>query len=118
MDHHFLPFERRIEIRDDANRPRAVTEPQRLGRRPILAPAAERARVELLPGRLGQLLGRGTRPVPATRCDDCEAARERVAAKVYCAPSALFASAVSRSIGIGNTIVELLLAPISSSVCK
>ena len=33
-------------------------------------------------------------------------------------PSALLASAVRRSIGIGNTIVELLFDPISSSVCR
>ena len=32
-------------------------------------------------------------------------------AKVYCAASTLLASAVRRSIGIGNTIVELLLGP-------
>jgi hypothetical protein len=31
---------------------------------------------------------------------------------------AVFASAVSRSIGIGKTIVELLFEPISSSVCR
>jgi hypothetical protein len=36
-----------------------------------------------------------------------------------CLPaSAMFESAVRMSIGIGNTIVELLAEPISSSVCR
>ena len=118
MDHDLLPLERRIQVRDDADGPRAVAEPQRLRRRSILAPAAERAPVELLLGRLGQLLRCGTRPVTAAGCDDCEAARERVATEVYFEPSASLESVVSRSIGIGKTIVELLLDPISSSVWR
>ena len=46
VNHDLLAFERRIEVRHDANVPagRAVAEPKRLGRRLVLVAGAERAR--------------------------------------------------------------------------
>jgi hypothetical protein len=118
VDHHFLPLEGRVQVRHDANGPRAGAEPQRLGRCLVLAPTAERTRVELLLGGLRELLGSGAGSAATAGSNDSDAARKRVATEVYVDPSALLASAVRRSIGIGNTIVELLLAPISSSVWR
>src|SRR2546423_5852495 len=49
VDHDLLTLEGRVEIRDDPHAPRLAPS-QRLRRRPVLSPRAERARVELFVG--------------------------------------------------------------------
>jgi hypothetical protein len=117
-DHHLLPLEGRVEVRHDAHPPR-VADGERLGRRPVLAARAERARLELL-RRLGLEMGHAdARPARTPGRDDCQAARQRVAAEVYFSPSVRGSTNAFRmSIGAGKTIVDEFVAPISSSVCR
>jgi hypothetical protein len=76
VDHHFLALEGWIEVRHHAHLPTgrvgrlARGQRQRLGRRAVLAPFAERTALEL---RLGGVLDHGhpdARPARAARCDD------------------------------------------------
>ena len=60
-------------------------------------------------------VGRGDRRQPERRLRPHAASFSASPRPTFCAS---FDSAVSRSIGIGKTIVELLLDPISSSVCR
>jgi hypothetical protein len=79
VDDDLLARERRIEVRDDADAPAGAVAPgltpecQCLGRRSVLAPFAERARVELLGRRFSDPLAAGARPASAIRRDDDEA---------------------------------------------
>src|SRR5918997_4413160 len=47
VDHHLLPLERGIEVRNDAHAPR-IPDPKHFRRRPVLAAGAEGTRLEFL----------------------------------------------------------------------
>ena len=87
-----------------------------LGRAGRRAPTTRRSRTRRARGR------RRARPVDRTT--DCRAGERsdapalRSRSPLLDSLTASFDSAVSRSIGIGKTIVELLFDPISSSVCR
>ncbi len=124
---HLLPLEGGIEVRHHAHLPVAVgRQPQRLGRSAILAPRAERAFVELTRVRRRLELRKRSRPPGAFGGDHHEAAGQRVAAQlgrrvaqlVSLSFSTCSRNGLSRSMGAGKTIVELLDAPISSNVWR
>jgi hypothetical protein len=78
-----LTLERRIQVRDDANRPRRrPADAEDLRRRAVLAALAERALVELGPGlSLDQPELRAGTTAPVRRNDD-ESPGERVSPKI------------------------------------
>ncbi len=84
----------------------------------MLTARTERALFDLVQRRGRDPADGLTRPQPPSRRHDGRATRERVVPAVYRSAPASFERAVSRSIGIGKTIVELLFDPISSSVCR
>jgi hypothetical protein len=137
VDDDLLARERGIEVGDDADGPpgrvgrRAVraTEGQRLGRRALLPPFAERAGLELLGRRVLDRAEEGARPARAAGCDDDGSPRERVAAKLAAqeasppepppfADSPRSMKARKSSIGSGRMIVDERSLPISSIVCR
>ncbi len=134
VDDDLLPFECGVEVRDDANAPRAFErQPQRLGRRAVLASLAERAGGELLGRRRLDRPDRRSRPSRAGGRDDDESPRDRIPAKLAaqgagCCGGGDAAGAVSRSarsmngrirsIGAGKMIVDEFVPPISSRVCR
>jgi hypothetical protein len=77
MDDDLLALERGVEVRHDAHAPR-LADPQRLGRRAILATRAERALLELLFRRRVELGLRGARPLRARRRDRDTPAGQRI----------------------------------------
>ena len=116
VDDDLLPLERRVEVRHDADAPR-VPDRQRLGRRAVLAPGAERAALELRLGRRIDERPAGTGPLRASWCNDDLATRERVDAELSAQlPSRT--NGLIRSIGAGKTIVVDAEGPSSSSVCR
>ena len=122
VDDDLLALERRVEVRDDAHRPPlgALRQPQRLGRRAVLAAEAERARVELFSRRGLERRAAGAGPAGAAGRDDDGAARLRVVQQAAAQPAPVRScmNGVSRSIGAGNTIVVACDEPSSSSVWR
>ena len=124
---YLLPLERGVEVRDDADLPVALRrQAQRLRRGPVLSPRAERACVELARVRRRLELRKGSGPPGAVGGDDYEAAGQRIAAQLGRRAAQLVSlpfstcsrNGLSRSMGAGKTIVELLDAPISSNVWR
>ncbi len=74
VDDDLLALEGRIEIRHDAHLPPLVADrdPQRLGRRPLLTPCTERARLELLRRHLDRRSPKRARPLRSPGGDDDE----------------------------------------------
>jgi len=68
MDHDFLSLEGRVEVGHDPHAPR-VADQKHLGRRPVLAARAERARLELFLGRRIEFAARRTRTFAPRRRD-------------------------------------------------
>lgn len=110
VDDDLLPLEGRVEIGEGAQSP-GIAEPQRLGRRPVLAARAERALI------LGDVASAW--PFSTAGRDGDAPAGERILAEL---PAQVLSprsrNGVSRSIGAGKTIVVALVAPISSSVWR
>ncbi len=123
VNHDLLPFERRIEVRDDPDLPagRTVTEPQCLRRRQGLVAGAERAGGGIVGGAVER-----SWPLRPSRGNRHPATGHRVVAEVgqrrrlgqASGRSARAVNARSISIGIGNAIVVDGVAPSSSSVCR
>jgi hypothetical protein len=127
VHHYLLPLERGVEIRNDADLPVAFRrQAERLRRGAVLSPCAEGARLELVRVRGWLELRKGSGPPGPVWGDDYEAAGQRIAAQlgrraaqlVSLAFSMCSMNGLSRSIGAGKTIVELLDAPISSNVWR
>ena len=124
MDDDLLPLDRGVQVRDDANLPvsGAFGKPQGLRRRSVLSPGAEGTLVQLLLRRRIDERPRGAGAVRTAWCNCDEVTRERVAPQLREPPSLLeladWRNGWINSIGAGKTIVEELLAPISSSVCR
>jgi hypothetical protein len=110
VDHDLLAFECRVEVRHDADTPAGCVRRtavgrhrEDLGRRPVLAPLAERAALELLGGLGLDLADAASGTTGARGSERDEASRERVASQE---PELDFSrNGFSRSIGAGKTIV-------------
>ena len=121
VDHHLLPRECGVEVRDDPDAPRILLgEYERVWRRTVLAAGAEGARFQLfgrwrIEGRLGGAgalrARRRDRDTAPGRGVDPEVAQRSVAS---CRSRNVF----STSTGAGNTMVVDGDDPSSSSVCR
>src|SRR3954453_23760447 len=121
VDDDFLTLERRIQLGHHAPAPVAVLrEHERLWRRHVLVPRAERARLELLRRRRFERRACGSGTLRSSRSDHCDPARLGLAAKLAAQlpPVAFSMKGAMRSIGAGKTIVVDWDAPSSSSVCR
>src|SRR5919197_1599453 len=109
VDDDLLAFECRVEVGHDAHAPLAVLgEDERLRRRHVFVPGAERARLELRLGWRLELRPRRAGALRPTWSDHGDAARLEIAAKLAAqdfVPSPLSRKGRIRSIGAGKTIV-------------
>src|SRR5215210_754840 len=122
MDDNLLPLEGRVQVRDDANAPRVVSESQHFRRCPVLAPAAEGAALELLVRRWLDFGKPRAGAVAAAGRKDDPATRQRVFADVGQLGGLVLRPAsrngLNSSIGSGRMIVDERSELISSIVCR
>src|SRR5215204_3402982 len=120
MDDDLLALERGVEIWDDADGPGPVLgQDERLRGRPILAARAERARLQLVGGRVVDHLQERPGPARAAGCDYDRPARERIAQNRVAQPCfPRSSSGPISSSGNGRISVEVRSELISSIVCR
>src|SRR5512132_961212 len=121
VNDHLLALEGRIEVRDDTDPPR-IAEHKRLGRSPVFAAGAERARLELPLGRRLDLGKPGAGSSTSARGKEHLTAGERILPDagqlLLLPPPADSRNGLKSSIGSGRMIVDERSELISSIVCR